>query len=455
MDSPQWWAEKLKAPLEAQAREAERLDRYYYGKTLLEFATSKYRKELGEMVKSISDNWLKIIVESVLERVEVQGFRFGEPQADDEAWNIWQYNNLDADSGLVHEQAMRNVYSYVMVWPDDDGEFPTITPELPSESFVLYEPGSRRKRVAAIKRWQEDDNEYRINVYLPDLVYKLVETKQIGAQSSYKVLEAETLDNPLGVVPIIRFVNRPKLDGTGEAEFVEGISTQDQINKLRCDMIVAAEFSAFRQRWATGLQPEIDPETGKEKEGFLATPDRVWFSPEPDTRFGEFSQTDLNNYIRAIESLIQSLASRTRTPPHYLLGGMGTFPSGESLRAAETGLVSKVRQRQLHFGESWEEVMRLAFRAIDDTDPRAKSWKAETVWKNPETRTESELVDSLVKLKAIGVPDKQLQEEYGFSPQQIDDFPMLLQQQAIITRIQGSQQPPQEPTPFVAADAQA
>jgi hypothetical protein len=59
--------------------------------------------------------------------------------------------------------------------------------------------------------------------------------------------------------------------------------------------------------------------------------------------------------------LIQHVAAQTRTPPHYLLGQSGAFPSGESLKATETGLVAKVKRKQTTFGETWEEAMRLAF----------------------------------------------------------------------------------------------
>ena len=71
--------------------------------------------------------------------------------------------------------------------------------------------------------------------------------------------------------------------------------------------------------------------------------------------------------------LIQHVAAQTRTPPHYLLGAMGSFPSGESLKATETGLVAKVRRKMLSFGEGWEEAMRLAF-AVEGEPTRKPKW---------------------------------------------------------------------------------
>ena len=136
---------------------------------------------------------------------------------------------------------------------------------------------------------------------------------------------------------------------------------------------------------------------------------------------GQFQVADLGNYTRAIETLVQHVASQTRTPPHYFYLS-GQFPSGEALRSAEAGLVSKARRKQRHFGEAWEEVVRLALRLAGDD--RAEP-KIETIWGDPETCTESEHVDALVKLKALNVPDQPLWERAGFSPTEIARFDQL------------------------------
>ena len=43
----------------------------------------------------------------------------------------------------------------------------------------------------------------------------------------------------------------------------------------------------------------------------------------------------------------------------------------------------------------------------------------ETIWGDPETRTESEHIDAVIKQKAIGIADEILQEKAGYSPQEI------------------------------------
>lgn len=454
--SPQWWADKLSERLNRQAADAELYEKYYEGRNQLTLATDKYRKEFAKMINGLSDNWMALVVDAVEERLHVEGFRFSDSPADQDVWEVWQANSLDSESELAHQCALISGVSAAMIWPSDDENIPQITIEHASEVVVASQPGNRHRRIAAMKKWLDGDDEYYVDLFLPEGLYHM----KMRSGGRYMPREEDWFTpNPFGAeIPVVPFINRPRLNGTGRSEIHEVTSTQDQINKLVADMTIASEFAAYPQRWATGIEPRKNPDTGEDEKDFLAAIDRLWFSPEPDTKFGSFTAADLRNYIGAIENRIQSLASRTRTPPHYLLGGMAQFPSGESLRAAETGLVSKVRSKQRHFGESWEEVMRLHF--VLKGDARATFKGAETIWRDPETRTQSELTDSLVKLKGLGVPDRALQELYGFTPTQIDRFPQMLRQQAMVERLAGPTsaapavpQAEQDPTPFTEPDA--
>src|SRR5688500_1751281 len=131
-------------------------------------------------------------------------------------------------------------------------------------------------------------------------------------------------------------------------------------------MIIAAEIGASRPRRATGIEIPEDALTQGPMERCKRAVDRLLYSETAPTRCGEVGQGDPRPYVKALAAKVQDIASITRTPPHYFLASMGNFPSGESLKSAETGLVSKARRKMRHFGESWEEVMRLAFLAIDD-----------------------------------------------------------------------------------------
>jgi len=168
----------------------------------------------------------------------------------------------------------------------------------------------------------------------------------------------------------------------------------------------------------------------KEDADLDAALDRLFVGEDPDTKFGQFAAADLGNYTALVQSLVQHLASVSRVPFHYFLLNGGQAPSGESIKSAEAGLVSKARERQTHFGEVWEDVIRLAFRVLGD--PRAEASAAETIWRDAEYRTEGEHVDALLKLKSLGVPVQQLWEDAGYSPQQIERFDQMREDDARI-----------------------
>ena len=404
--------ERCDEALTKQSNELEKYRRYHDGDQRLSFATSKYREEFTDMLREVVENWCPLVVDAVSERMHVEGFRFGETgEADTDAWNIWQRCFLDSDSELLHTESLITGIGYSMVWGDADGQ-PVVTVEDPSQVVVLLEPGSRRTRQYAYKRWSDDwSDDTFFNLYTPTEVLKF--RKHLGRTEQYG-----RLSNPLGIVPVVPFYNRPRtMPGTYRSELYDVLSTQDQINKILCDAIVASEFAAYRQRWATGVEVEIDEDTKKPINPWESGQNRVMIATDPDSRFGTFEATDLSNYTAMLENRIQSIASRTRTPPHYLLGQSGSFPSGESLKATETGLIAKVRSRMRHHGEAWEEVMRMAFGVMGDD--RSTYWRAETIWADPESRTEAEHVDALTKLRTLGVPIRQLWEDAGYSMEQI------------------------------------
>lgn len=464
--TPEEWRDELSARLDRRAPTVSLYERYYDGTHRLAFATSKFREAFGDLFSAFSDNWCGVVVDAAVERLEVQGFRFGKDKtADDDAWRIFQANGLDAELPTAFENAVATGWGYLLVSPNpDDDKTPRITVEHPLEMIVAHAPGARRLRLAALKKWIDDEGFAFATLYLPDGVHKWRSEKEVapalknratgatvpssttagdGERGWKPILEAgQTFavqkwiprpdaddvdddgfagDNPFGEVSVVPLLNRPTARAEGRSDLTSVVPIQDAVNKLCADMLVASEFAAFRQRWAAGIEVPLDPETGRPmRKVFDAAVDRMFATANEEAKFGTFDATDLSNYVQGVEMLVQHLAAQTRTPPHYLLGSSGSFPSGESLKATETGLVARCRRKMLPFGEGLEETLRLSFKLLDPNDERARAIDAETIWRDPESRSEGELVDGLVKLSTIGVPRRALWERLGASPQQID-----------------------------------
>ena len=434
--SPLWWVDRLEAELLRDQPAFKRYDDYYEGHHPLGFATPKFREAFGALFATFADNWCDLVIDAVEERLEVQGFRVPLENADErdaatgdqEAWRMWQSNNLDSEHRVAQTEALIHGRSYALVWfRDDDPNTPMITIEHPSQMVVATSATNRRERLAALKRWVDDDGYDRATLYLPDSIHRFrakralvvgaTEGARLARWEPFRSEQDSVIRNPLGVVPVVPLINRRRLLNNGVSEIAKVIPIQDGVNKLVADMIVASEFGAAPQRWATGIEIPRDPATGQPLPMFENLIQRMWVSEKEGTSFGQFPQTNLAPFVQGVEMLVQHIASQTRTPPHYFYL-RGQFPSGESIKSAETGLVAKAVRKQGTFGEAWEEVIRLGFLVIGD-DERAKASGNETLWSDPESRSESEHVDAVMKKQALGYPEEALWEELGASPQQI------------------------------------
>jgi len=414
--------ERLGAEMDGRAPEYALWQDYYDGRhqppVALLAATSGYRSEYARWLSGFSDNFCRLVVQAVDERLTVTGFRVDGKAGDRKAWGYWQDNQLDAWHLRAHREALVKSWCPVTVDAAPDGS-PRIRAHQADQFAIAWDDDDALTRAAAMRRWATPDGRRLATLYFADRVEKY-EAGPDGRSWARRATPGEPwpLPHALGVVPVVPLVNDPDLYNRGQSEIAAMLPMQNALNLLMSDMLVSAEYTAYPQRWVTGLEIPVDPDTGRPIQPFKLAYDRMLMARDPNVKFGQLDAADLQPYIRAVEACIQHIASTTRTPPHYLLGQSGAFPSGESLKATETGLVAKVRRRQGDFGESWEECIGLAFAAAGDTK-RAGIEDKEAVWKDPEVRTEAEHVDALLKLKALGVPVEQLWEDAGYSPQLI------------------------------------
>ena len=442
--SPEWWLRRLLARIIVRAAECQKFHDFYEGRQPLAFASDKFVQTYGNRVGKYVANFMPLVVDAERERLIVDGFRFGtNPESDKGVWRIWQQNQLDAESQIAHEIALSKGIAYAAVDPTADG--PSITIEDPTETVVETAPGNRRIRLAALKVFIDDDGYNRAYLYLPDEIYKFrslttrVDTTfqglaQVRWTEGPDIGEDWPLQNKLGVVPIVPLINRPRRDGTGRSEIEPVMGNQLAINFLRYAALIGSDVAALPQRWAKNLDLEVDPDTGQVKQPFKTGRDTLWATirPDPETfaqyggnippvEFGQFPAASLDPYVKMIEEEVGQMASNSRTPYHYLLGSPTSVPpSGESLKSSEAPLVKKVEAQEIHFGEGWEETMRVALLAAGQT-AKAKNVDAETMWRDAETRNEGARTDSILKQYQAGLlPDEFALGELGYSSTQIE-----------------------------------
>src|SRR4051812_13223402 len=115
--TPEEWRDVLNKRLLSRWSQMQVFDAYYNGDQALAFITRKYRDAYGSFFRGLTDNWMPIVVDASAERLRVQGFRFDNQDADDDAWAIWQANGCDAEADMVHTESIKLGMSYWMVTP--------------------------------------------------------------------------------------------------------------------------------------------------------------------------------------------------------------------------------------------------------------------------------------------------------------------------------------------------
>lgn len=417
--SPLWWVNRLHVQLKKQRETFEFFDAYYCGQPKrLPWLPEQAQEEFRRLIALSNSNYMGLVVDAMVERQIVEGFRIGKNLAGDmPTWDIWQANRLDAVSDQVLLESAIGGCSFLLVAPPDtDGGQPLIYAEHPTQATVEYEPGTgRRTRAAGLKVWIDDWTGLSMaTLYLPDGVYKFQAPKRtvdVG-ETDWKPRnvpgENWPAPNPLGEVPLVEVANNPRMLTGGVSELADVYWIQDRINKTLADRLMTQDFGAFPQKWAKGY-PERDA-AGLENRIDIGR-NRMITSDAAETQFGQFEAAALDPYSGAKREDVKDIASRTRTPAQYLLGEMSNV-NGETLQASESGLVSKVTQRNRTAGEGFEDVMSLARRIAGLA---AETEMIETKWRNPQYRTEGELVDSLVKMATLNVPDEALWERWGAS----------------------------------------
>jgi hypothetical protein len=119
----------------------------------------------------------------------------------------------------------------------------------------------------APKRWTEDGYA-RAVVFGPDEITRWRTQNQfVEGSETYEIplagwTRVETIENVLGIVPVVPLVNRPRLlSPNGETELSDIIGLTDAASKMVTDMLVTSEYAAAPRRWVTGMDvPSQDRE---------------------------------------------------------------------------------------------------------------------------------------------------------------------------------------------------
>lgn len=422
IDAPDWWLLRLGQRLEQRKDDLRLWRRYYRGDHPLPEGPKKATAAFRDFQRSSRTNFCSTVVDASVDRLRVLGVTDDQGTPDTAAWSWWQANKLDARQVQVYRTALSLSEAYAIVGPHPrEGMPPLITPEHPRQVIVDVDPATGQRR-AALKAWFDDIEKVgRANLWLPGKVFKYVtEPRSDGPLPWGPRVWSFLSDAPsTSEVPVVPFACRPDLAEDPLPEFGGILDIQDRVNFGVLNRMTAERYGAFRQRYVVGhkFRRRTDPMTGLEviEQPFTPDPAGMFASEGTDTRFGEFSQTALMDYLKSHEMDIRDLLVVSRTPAYYYAGDLINI-GADTVNALDMLHVAKVGEHQANFGEAWEDVLQLAAEVAGA--PRDLT-AAEVRWRDAREFNPAVVADQAVKLRSIGYPLAVVAEKVGESPQMV------------------------------------
>ncbi len=410
------------------------IDRYWHGEHPLAFATEKFSNAFGTLFRAMSDNYCKRVCNALSDYLQLKSITSSDETKTDLLSNFWEFSRLDYNSGLIHTSAFRYGDGYAIVSKNSTGK-ERLYKQNSRSIRVMYDDEEPDLITLALKCWQRLDGYWRLNVYVPGRVFRFVTRNKsqgtvppVKLSSYIEYTDGNGSDQPTSsaVIPVFHFPNEPGHDGNGGSELIDIMPQQDGLNKSVCDMLVAAEYQAFKQRWATGIEIEIDEVTGLPKPPAVNAIDRLLFSGNEEAKFGEFGQIDLKGFLEVSEAFRYEIARLSCIPLHHLGMLSGGWPSGEAMKTADIPMEAKKRDRQICWGNEWEAVACYIL-GIDPDKATADLVKSEWEDVSPRNDLAEAQADQYKAIAAqtrlqLGVSKKQVLKELGYSDPEIEQF---------------------------------
>lgn len=393
----------------------------------LPFTSKEFKKYMENRFSAFSDNWCSTVAQAPVERIHFQGFITPDSSvAPDSLHRAWQ--DSDADRGLSEAALMmmvaRRSYGLVTQMPDGHAR---ITFENPDSCAMEFDP---RTGVATVGLTLGGEGSDTGVLYFPDwyvLVRKNAD-KAFGSTGveSWAIDESTIQPNPLGAVPMVEFRNQCMLDRSPISDIEQVEAMQDTVNVLWAYLLNALDYASMPARVILGgerLQEGVYDTNGNlvgnrpadlEKQMM----DRIYQITGSDVKIAEWQPANLDAFLPVIKKAVEHIAAETRTPSHYLLTSTEVPATGYEV--AEAGLVNKILDRISYLRAGVKQLCWLAMLTEGDKSAALLVRNSTVKFANPQYRSESQMMDGLIKMRQAGFPFEYVAEYAGLSPRDVE-----------------------------------
>jgi hypothetical protein len=386
--------------------------RYVNGVHDLPYAPEGVSDEYYSLREQAGLPLVQLAIKLPVQRLRVGGLRSdNQSPSDDATWTVWQKNRLSSRSRVLYQHAIGLGHGIVSVWRGE--EHAVINVEDPARVYLHLSEYDANKIEFAVKVWVDDETDVAM-LYTASRFYRYESPLD---ENDWTLVDSTR--NPLGRVPFVMFAPEQQADGLCHSKVDSLIPMQRAIDTMRFNLMLAAQFAAFRQRIVVGYDPVARDVDGQivykaDKDGnqvldsngmpipIINKPgragvDRLLVFPGEATKVFDLQESNLTYYTEALGHLIQSFAAIAQVPSQYLVGDFKNV-SGDLMAATEATLRGYVAELQTIFGDYWNEVFEMA------SEVQGEEYATFPIWMDAEPKSISEIADAASKMVPNGAP---------------------------------------------------
>jgi len=400
--------------------------KYYAGqqKVLMTRRQQEYLDLHGDAEVDFSFNYCKTIINAVVEKLRVQGFKTGSETLQNQLWEWWNINRMDAKQNDIHRYTGRDGECFIMVDWNVEEQYPEfiLHPRYTGKEnrgddygvyFVYPNNDFLLKPSFAVKHFEDLDEKgmprKRRTTYYPDMIKKecFKNGKWVGlsdpGDTEWPIPFRTNDGKPLGI-PFAHIANPDCL-----SDLRDVISWQDAVNKTWLDVMAVADSEGFRTTFTFGFRPTLD---GKEPSSdgsnlIRVAPGNIVSTTKPPNQASVVvvDPGDITGMLNLEDRLLQRVSSLSNIPISRFQTSH-LIASDQTLQEEEAPLLSKVEERQTLYGNGYEDLMKIAVLHANEFGGMGLEVRKdiEINWKNPEVRSAGTQVDLAAKKQVLGIP---------------------------------------------------